>query len=112
MLARGLTASRGAAGLRNRVQAISNATHNNIDYIGEWHSHPPRCTAQASLTDQVALSKLAEEMRIAGLPAVMLIVAGVLRHQFHILHRDEPTPGPRSAGPRRRSRCSNQSKTG
>lgn len=76
---------RGAAGLRNRVQAVSNATHNNIDYIGEWHSHPPRCSAQASPTDRLALAKLAEEMRVAGLPALMLIVAGKRRHEFHIL---------------------------
>lgn len=86
---------RGAAGLRNHVQAISKATYNNIDYIGEWHSHAVRSSADMSTTDRTALSKLAQEMRVAGLPALMLIiVAGARRHQFHL--RDEANAGSRS----------------
>jgi hypothetical protein len=27
---------------------------------------------------------LADEMRVAGLPAIMLIIAGPHRHQFHV----------------------------
>ena len=57
---------RGAAGLRNQVQEISQATYDNIGYVGEWHSHPQRSSANASPTDQVALSTLAEEMRVAS----------------------------------------------
>lgn len=75
---------RGSRGLRNRVEALSSASHYNVDYIGEWHSHPPRCSARASQTDRVALSKIAREMWAAGLPALMLIVAGSGRHKFHI----------------------------
>ncbi len=75
---------RGAAGLRNRVQEISNATADNVGYIGEWHSHPPRSSPNASPTDRVALSKLADEMSLASLPALMLIIADSNRHQYHI----------------------------
>jgi hypothetical protein len=94
---------RGAAGLRNRVQEVSNATYNTIDYIGEWHSHPPRSSAETSTTDRLALSKLAEEMRVAGLPALMLIVAGAQRHQFHI-HQVDESPRPLAASARRHPR--------
>ena len=75
---------RGAAGLRNRIQAMSEASHDNVNYVGEWHSHPPRCGPGASQTDRIALSKLADEIRVSDLPALMLIVAGANRHQFHI----------------------------
>jgi hypothetical protein len=80
---------RGAAGLRNRIQAISDASYDNVNYVGEWHSHPPRCGPRASQTDRVALSKLAYEMRVTGSPAIMLIVAGSDRHQFHIRQHAE-----------------------
>jgi hypothetical protein len=79
---------RGAAGLRNRIQAISDGTHDNVNYVGEWHSHPPRCGPRSSQTDQVALSKLADEMGVSGSPALMLIVGSANRHQFYVRHHD------------------------
>ncbi len=70
--------------MRNHIQAISDVSCDNVNYVGEWHSHPPRCGPGASPTDRVALSKLADEMRLSGLPALMLIAAASNRSQFHL----------------------------
>jgi integrative and conjugative element protein (TIGR02256 family) len=90
---------RGAAGLRNRIQAISEASNDNVNYVGEWHSHPPRRGPGLSQTDRVALTKLTAEMSVCGLPALMLIVAGAQRHQFHTRQANE-SPRPLAASAR------------
>jgi hypothetical protein len=59
--------------------------------FNHW-ANPTHSSAETSTIDRLALLKLAEEMRVAGLPALMLIVARTSRHQFHILHHDEPVP--------------------
>jgi integrative and conjugative element protein (TIGR02256 family) len=75
---------RGVSGLRAELERIEKVTLSNLEYIGEWHSHPPKCAAKPSQTDQRALSTLAEEMTKTGSPAVMLIVAEGNRHGFFL----------------------------
>ncbi len=75
---------RGVRGLRTEFKRIGKATLSNLDYIGEWHSHPPGCSPEPSPIDRRALATLAEEMNIAGLPALMLIVADRNRHGFFL----------------------------
>jgi integrative and conjugative element protein (TIGR02256 family) len=65
---------RGAEGLDERVAAVGVSTAGMLQYVGEWHSHPDGCSAQASGTDQEALGRLSRQMAFEGLPALMLIV--------------------------------------
>jgi hypothetical protein len=75
---------RGVRGLRPNVERIKNMTLSSLDYVGEWHSHPPRCSPELSRTDRSALAKLAVEMSLGGLPALMMIIADGNRQEFYI----------------------------
>ena len=75
---------RGVRGLRAELERIGKATLSNLEYVGEWHSHPPRCAPKPSPTDQRALNTLAEQMTGTGSPAVMLIVAERNRQGFFL----------------------------
>jgi hypothetical protein len=66
---------RGCEGLRDRIVGIEEATAGMIGYVGEWHSHPARCSAIPSGEDRVAFGTLSAELAADGLPAIMLIVA-------------------------------------
>ncbi|MBC3926751.1 ThiF family adenylyltransferase [Undibacterium sp. CY21W] len=65
---------RGIAGLAEAVAEASRRTAGIVGYIGEWHSHPPGCSASPSRDDLVQLAHLALGMADDGLPAVQLIV--------------------------------------
>jgi integrative and conjugative element protein (TIGR02256 family) len=65
---------RGVEGLLDAVQEASRRTAGIVDYIGEWHSHPPRHSASPSTDDFAQLVDLARRMSENGLPAVQLIV--------------------------------------
>ncbi len=75
---------RGVRGLRAELERIGKLTLSNLEYVGEWHSHPPKCAPKPSSTDQRALAALAEQMAGTGLPAVMLIVAERNRQGFFL----------------------------
>jgi len=75
---------RGVRGLRAELERIGKATLTNLEYVGEWHSHPPGCAAKPSSTDQRAITTLAAQMSLEGLPAMMLIVAERGCHQLFI----------------------------
>lgn len=75
---------RGVRGLRAELERIGKLTLSNLEYVGEWHSHPPKCAPKPSSTDQRALTTLAEQMAGTGLPAVMLIVAERNRQGFFL----------------------------
>lgn len=74
---------RGVEGLLEAVQEASRRTGGIVDYIGEWHSHPPRHSASPSRDDVVQLVHLAQRMSEAGLPAVQLIVG---ENDVQVLH--------------------------
>jgi len=65
---------RGIAGLAEAVKEASARTAGVVNYIGEWHSHPPGYGASPSRRDLVQLVHLALSMADDGLPAVQLIV--------------------------------------
>ncbi len=65
---------RGSEGLLQRVKEIRSMTANNLEYVGEWHSHPFGCSASLSEDDARALAWLQETMSSQGFPGVMLIV--------------------------------------
>lgn len=65
---------RGVAGLAEAVRVASVRTAGMVNYIGEWHSHPPGHSASPSAHDVVQLIHLALGMADDGLAAVQLIV--------------------------------------
>jgi len=73
---------RGVAGLAEAVAEASKRTAGIVGYIGEWHSHPPGCSALPSTNDVVQLVHLALGMADDGLPAVQLIVG---EHDLQVL---------------------------
>ena len=65
---------RGIAGLAKAVSEASRRTAGIVNYIGEWHSHPPGHSASPSKDDLIQLVHLALGMADDGLPGVQLIV--------------------------------------
>lgn len=66
---------RGSQGLGREVERVRRITENQLDYVGEWHSHPPGGGCNPSTADLKAFSWLSEMMESEGLPALMLIAA-------------------------------------
>lgn len=64
---------RGKKGLADEVNRISTITDGQLEYIGEWHSHPDGCRCTPSDDDMKVFSWLTENMDDAGLPALMAI---------------------------------------
>lgn len=65
---------RGYAGLREEVARVAEATAGRLGYAGEWHSHPPDCSADLGNDDRRLFGWLEEEMATEGHPPVMLIM--------------------------------------
>jgi integrative and conjugative element protein (TIGR02256 family) len=65
---------RGAEGLREAIEEIARQTGRVVQYIGEWHSHPPGHSATPSQDDVYQLVYLSMGMAEDGLPAVSLIM--------------------------------------
>jgi integrative and conjugative element protein (TIGR02256 family) len=65
---------RGIQGLEEQIQIAQNRTANIVSYIGEWHSHPQDVSTNPSGHDIKLLIYLADNLKNAGSPAVMLIV--------------------------------------
>jgi hypothetical protein len=68
---------RGREGVEPMVSEVRRRTIGEVDYIGEWHSHPPGTTATQSPTDIRQLSQLAERIAQDGLPVVQGIAGEV-----------------------------------
>ena len=65
---------RGCKGLREKVREVENQTLDQVGYVGEWHSHPKRCSILPSGQDFEAYSWLGCHMHPEGYPAIMLII--------------------------------------
>jgi integrative and conjugative element protein (TIGR02256 family) len=65
---------RGARGLESAVRAATMRTGSQLQYIGEWHSHPDGHTAEPSEDDLKLFSWLQDYTRQDGYAPVMLIV--------------------------------------
>ena len=65
---------RGCRGLNEALIEVGKNTNEMMEYIGEWHSHPPSSGTAPSNYDFQLFKWLAETMSRDGLPAVMIIV--------------------------------------
>jgi len=65
---------RGSEGLRDKIGGITEMTAGQLEYVGEWHSHPDRCSCLPSNDDFKVFSWMTDRMSAAGLPALMAII--------------------------------------
>jgi hypothetical protein len=65
---------RGSRGLPDDVATASERTGDQVEYIGEWHSHPKGHSCHPSIDDAKLFAWLTNHLDVVGLPAVMLIV--------------------------------------
>jgi integrative and conjugative element protein (TIGR02256 family) len=65
---------RGSEGLRDQVAAVTDVTAGQLEYVGEWHSHPDQCSCMPSNDDFKVFSWMTDRMSAAGLPALMAII--------------------------------------
>lgn len=76
---------RGHEKLPTMITAIQQHTAGNLEYIGEWHSHPDGYPALPSKDDIQVFAWLTELMDQDGRPALMLIMAES-EHNFFLGH--------------------------
>jgi integrative and conjugative element protein (TIGR02256 family) len=65
---------RGSEGLLVRVNELTRASGGQLEYVGEWHSHPDGCSTRPSADDEIVFTWLTERLDDGGLPALMAIV--------------------------------------
>ncbi len=65
---------RGTKGLLDILKETSRRTAGIVTYLGEWHSHPPKCGAMPSCLDISLLDYLGSQLATDGRPALMAIV--------------------------------------
>ena len=75
---------RGCRGLRLQIEKIQKTTENQLNYVGEWHSHPPNCSVKPSQDDLQVFKWLSNHMEKDGLPPLMLIVGDPGKHEFYL----------------------------
>lgn len=62
---------RGSEGLAKEVERVTAVTDGQLEYVGEWHSHPDGCPCLPSDDDLKVFAWLTENMDDAGLPSLM-----------------------------------------
>lgn len=65
--------TRGTAGVQEMIDHVMAETQEQVRYVGEWHSHPPRAGVMPSPTDLVQINWLASIFDMDTLPGLMLI---------------------------------------
>lgn len=65
---------RGSLGLPQSVAVAADVTGGQVEYIGEWHSHPRGHSCHPSIADAKLFAWLNDCLGALGLPATMLIV--------------------------------------
>ena len=65
---------RGCEGLAGQLADMVSRTGGQLEYIGEWHSHPDGCSCAPSTKDIALFGWLAAHLGTTGQPALMAIV--------------------------------------
>lgn len=66
--------TRGTEGLESILSNIAQQTAHIVEYVGEWHSHPPNSSAWPSGFDISLLLYLSERLSSEGKPGLVLIL--------------------------------------
>ncbi|MGE3277719.1 MAG: Mov34/MPN/PAD-1 family protein, partial [Vicinamibacterales bacterium] len=56
-----------------QLEDAQRRTFGQLEYVGEWHSHPDGCACAPSRDDLTVLSWLSSHMDADGVPGVMMI---------------------------------------
>lgn len=75
---------RGYQGLKQGLERVEKVTAGNLQYVGEWHSHPPGFGCDPSKNDQQAFCWLTDIMNADGLPPLMLIAGDQEQYGFYL----------------------------
>ena len=78
---------RGTDGLKEQVTEIQEKTNNNLQYIGEWHSHPDGVALTPSDDDRKLFGWIKGYMKLESYPAIMVIV-GEKRSNWYVSQVD------------------------
>ncbi len=65
---------RGSDMLKEDLDRVTRLTGGNVEYVGEWHSHPRGCSCRPSNDDANVFAWLTKHMADEGQPALMAIV--------------------------------------
>lgn len=65
---------RGTEQLKPSLNEVGRRTAKIVNYVGEWHSHPPFHSAAPSSADRLLMKYLADELSRDGEPVLMIIV--------------------------------------
>lgn len=76
---------RGTKNLAAIVADSTRRTAGQVEYIGEWHSHPKGVKPKASETDLNQLLWLGTERRIEALPTVMMIIGDKGKYSINLV---------------------------
>lgn len=76
--------TRGREGVEAMVSEARRRTLGEVDYVGEWHSHPSGTRATQSPTDVRQLSQLADRVAQDGLPVIQGIAGEVGRSKLGV----------------------------
>lgn len=74
---------RGSKGLATEVERVGRVTDGQLEYVGEWHSHPDGCRCRPSQDDVKVFAWLTENMSDVGLPSLMAI-AGQRHTEWYV----------------------------
>ncbi|MGA3267298.1 MAG: ThiF family adenylyltransferase [Verrucomicrobiota bacterium] len=74
---------RGCEGLAAKVVGVQERTLGQVNYVGEWHSHPEDASTNPSRDDLTAYSWLVGHMDTESLPGIMVIIGD--RQQFGLV---------------------------
>ena len=72
---------RGIEGVGEKLTEVGLRTANNLEYVGEWHSHPEGCGVDPSIDDKKLFAWLEQNMSSNSRPALMLIVGDRKQYQ-------------------------------
>ncbi len=78
---------RGIDGLKVRVDEIQKITNNNLQYIGEWHSHPDGAGLTPSSDDKKLFAWIEGYMKLESYPPIMVIV-GEMKSNWYVSQVD------------------------
>jgi proteasome lid subunit RPN8/RPN11 len=62
-------------GLKKYIDDVAEITAKQLQYVGEWHSHPRGCNSEPSDIDRAAVANLKLVLGREGYPAIALIVS-------------------------------------
>jgi hypothetical protein len=75
---------RGTNGLFDKVERVKKLTNGQLDYVGEWHSHPPNNGTKTSADDKKLFGWLCDHRTADGLPALMAIVGDNINISWYV----------------------------